>query len=161
MLSADQCRSLRCLAEMMIPASTEYDVPSAGDEAIFGEILRNLQRDADPVTAVLQMLDADGPFADIDPQRRDAIAARLRETGGGALAYLTRIFCNATTKRIGSCDRSAWNRGRRFLKASKSNKATGLCWIRYAGVRSFIATRIDSDRLRDGNDRSRAVDRRD
>ena len=92
MLSADQCRSLRCLAEMMIPASTEYDVPSAGDEAIFGEILRNLQRDADPVTAVLQMLDADGPFADIDPQRRDAIAARLRETGGGALAYLTPII---------------------------------------------------------------------
>ena len=92
MLSADQCRSLRCLVEMMIPASAEYDVPSAGDEAIFGEILRSLGRDAGPVTAVLQMLDADGPFADIDPQRRDAIAARLRETGGGALAYLTRII---------------------------------------------------------------------
>jgi hypothetical protein len=67
---------------MMIPASAEYDVPSAGDEAIFGEILRSLGRDAGPVTAVLQMLDADGPFADIDPQRRDAIAARLRETVG-------------------------------------------------------------------------------
>jgi hypothetical protein len=92
MLSADQCRSLRCLAEMMIPASTEYDVPSAGDEAIFGEILRSLGRDAGPVTAVLQTLDADGPFADLDPQRRDAIAAQLRETGGSALAYLTRII---------------------------------------------------------------------
>jgi hypothetical protein len=92
MLSADQCRSLRCFAEMMIPASAEYDVPSAGDEAIFGEILRSLGRDAGPVTAVLQMFDADGLFADIDPQRRDAIAARLRETGGGALAYLTRII---------------------------------------------------------------------
>ena len=73
-------------------ASAEYDVPSAGDEAIFGEILRSLGRDAGPVTAVLQMRDAEGPFADIDPQRRDAIAARLRETGGGALAYLTRII---------------------------------------------------------------------
>ena len=92
MLSADQCRSLRCLAEMMIPASAEYDVPGAGDEAIFGEILRSLGRDAGPVTAVLQTLDADGPFADLDPQRRDAVAAQLRETGGGGLAYLTRII---------------------------------------------------------------------
>jgi len=92
MLSADQCRSLRCLAEMMIPASAEYDVPGAGDEAIFGEILRSLGRDAGPVTAVLQTLDADGPFADLDLQRRDAVAAQLRETGGGGLAYLTRII---------------------------------------------------------------------
>jgi hypothetical protein len=29
-LSADQQRSLRCLAEMIIPASAEYGVPSAG-----------------------------------------------------------------------------------------------------------------------------------
>jgi hypothetical protein len=43
---------------MMISASAEYDVPSAGDEAIFGEILRSLGRDAGPVTAVLQMRDA-------------------------------------------------------------------------------------------------------
>jgi hypothetical protein len=92
MLSADQCRSLRCLAEMMIPASAEYDVPGAGDEAIFGEILRSLGRDAGPVTAVLQTLDADGPFADLDPQRRDAVATQLREAGGGALADLTRII---------------------------------------------------------------------
>ena len=92
MLSADQCRSLRCLAGMMIPASAEYDVPGASDEAIFGEILRSLGCHAGPVTAVLQTLDADGPFADLDPQRRDAVAAQLRETGGDALADLTRII---------------------------------------------------------------------
>ena len=92
MLSVDQCRSLRGLAEMMIPASAEYNVPGASDEAIFGQILRSLGSDAEPVTAVLQTLDADGPFADLDPQRRDAIAAQLRETGGGALGYLTRII---------------------------------------------------------------------
>ena len=92
MLSVDQCRSLRCLAEMMIPASAEYDVPGAGDEAIFGEILRSLGCDAGPVIAVLQTLNTDGPFADLDPQRRDAVAAQLRETGGGGLAYLTRII---------------------------------------------------------------------
>ena len=92
MLSVVQCRSLRCLAEMMIPASAEYDVPGASDEAIFGEILRSLGCHAVPVTAVLQMLDADGPFADLDPQRRDAVAAQLRETGGDVLADLTRII---------------------------------------------------------------------
>jgi hypothetical protein len=94
MLSADQCRSLRCLAEMMIPASTEYGVPSAGDEAIFGDILQSLGRDAGPAIAVLQRLDtlSGGPFADLDAQRRDAIAGEMCVTGGGALAYQTRII---------------------------------------------------------------------
>ena len=47
MLTDDQRRSLRCLAEMMIPASAEYAVPSAADEAIFGEILQSLGSDID------------------------------------------------------------------------------------------------------------------
>jgi hypothetical protein len=92
-LSADECRSLRCLAEMIIPASTDYGVPSAGDDVIFADILQSLGRDADHVVAVLQTLDtlSAGVFADLDPQRRDVVAARLRETGGAALMYLTRI----------------------------------------------------------------------
>jgi hypothetical protein len=94
MLSPDQRRSLRRLAEIMIPASTEYGVPSAGDDAIFGDILQSLGRDAKHVIAVLQTLDAmsGGQFADLDPQRQDAVAAQLRETGGEALTYLTRII---------------------------------------------------------------------
>jgi hypothetical protein len=94
MLSADQYRSLRCLAEMMIPASAEFGVPSAGDDAIFGDIVQSVGRDAGHVIGVLQTLDAMSgcPFADLDPQRRGVIAAQLRETGGEALAYLTRII---------------------------------------------------------------------
>ena len=94
MLSADQCRSLRCLAEMMIPASAECGVPSAGDDAIFGDILQSLGRDTEHVMAVLRTLDAmaGAPFADLDPRRRETIAAQLRETGGEALPYLTRII---------------------------------------------------------------------
>jgi hypothetical protein len=94
MLSADQCRLLRCLAEMMVPASAEYGVPGAGYEAIFDDILRSLGRDTEHVIAMLRMVDgmAGGAFADLDPQRREAIAARLRETGGEALTYLTRII---------------------------------------------------------------------
>jgi hypothetical protein len=92
-LSADQRRSLRCLAEMIIPASAEYGVPSAGDAAIFADILRSLGRDAEHVVAVLRMLDAlaGGVFADLDAARRETVAARLREAGGDALMYLSRI----------------------------------------------------------------------
>jgi hypothetical protein len=94
MLSADQCRSLRCLAEMMIPASAEYGVPSARDDAIFGDILQSLGRDADDVMAVLRTLDAvaGARFADLDPPRREAVAAQLRDTGGEALTHLTRLI---------------------------------------------------------------------
>jgi hypothetical protein len=79
---------------MMIPANAEYGVPSAGDDAIFGDILQSLGRDTDHAIAVLRTLDAmsGGRFADLDPGRREALAAELRETGGEALTYLTRII---------------------------------------------------------------------
>ena len=94
MLTVDQCRSLRCLAEMMIPASAEYGVPSAGDEAIFADILQSLGRDAEHVLSVLRTLDeiAGGVFADLEPASREAAAARLRESGGESLMYLSRII---------------------------------------------------------------------
>jgi hypothetical protein len=93
-LSTDQRRSLRCLAEMMIPASTEYGVPSAGDDTIFTDILSSFGRDGDHVLQVLRTLDAlaGGVFADLDPARREAVAARLRETAGTPLTLLLRII---------------------------------------------------------------------
>ena len=92
-LSADQVRSLRCLAEIMIPASAAHHVPSAGDDAIFADILRSFDRDAAHVRTVMQDLDAlaGGAFADLDPARREVVAARLRNSGGVALKMLTRI----------------------------------------------------------------------
>ena len=94
MLTVDQCRSLRCLAEIMIPASAEYGVPSAGDDAIFADILQSLGRDAEHVLSVLRTLDeiAGGVFADLEPASREAAAARLRESGGESLMYLSRII---------------------------------------------------------------------
>jgi hypothetical protein len=94
MLTVDQCRSLRCIAEMMIPASAEYGVPSAGDDAIFADILQSFGRDIEHVLTVLRMLDetAGGVFADLEPARREAAAARLRESGGESLMYLSRII---------------------------------------------------------------------
>jgi len=93
-LSDDQRRSLRCLAGMMIPSSAAYGVPGADDEAIFADIIGSFGRDAEHVRAVLQMLEAlaGGVFADLDPPRQQAVAAALRESGGAALTYLTRII---------------------------------------------------------------------
>ena len=93
-LSADQQRSLRCLAEMMIPASAKYAVPGAGDDAIFADILRSFGRDAHHVREVLRLLDAlaGGVFADLDAVRREAVAAQLRERGGTPLTMLSRII---------------------------------------------------------------------
>ena len=72
MLTADQRRSLRCLAEIMIPANAEYGVPGAGDDAIFAEILRNLGRDAEHVVTLVLTLDeiAGGVFVDMEAARR-------------------------------------------------------------------------------------------
>jgi hypothetical protein len=77
MLSDDQRRTLRCLAEMMIPASAEYDVPSAADDAIFADILRSFGRDQHHVMTVL--CDLEG-FADLDlPERRSRVAQLLEQ----------------------------------------------------------------------------------
>ncbi len=93
-LSADQRRSLRCLDEIIIPASAEYRVPSAGDEVIFADILRSFGRDADHVATALRTLDAlsGGVFADLEPERQHVVTAQLHDAGGDALMYLTRII---------------------------------------------------------------------
>jgi hypothetical protein len=93
-LSSDQRWSLQCLANTLIPASVEYGVPSAGDDLIFADVLRSFGRDAEHVVAVLQTLDriSGGVFADLDPLRRDAVAALLCEAGGQALMYLSQII---------------------------------------------------------------------
>jgi hypothetical protein len=93
-LSADQQRSLRCLAEQMIPASSEFGVPSAADDTIFADILHSFGRDAHHVRTVMQTLDklSGGVFADLDAARRVAVAAQVREAGGLALTMLSRII---------------------------------------------------------------------
>jgi hypothetical protein len=92
-LTAAQQRSLRCLAELMVPASAKYRIPSAGDDAIFADILRSFGQDSHHVSDVLQTLDrlGGGVFADLPPDRRAAVAAQMREQGGTALTMLSRI----------------------------------------------------------------------
>jgi hypothetical protein len=78
-LTANELRSLRCLAGMMIPASTAHGVPGADDDTIFADIVDNLGRDAASVKQGLQHLDAlaNGVFADRETEQRQAAAAAL------------------------------------------------------------------------------------
>ena len=93
-LSPAESRDLRCIAGMMIPASTEFDVPGADDAIIFADIVGTMGRDLGHVREALAALAAlaGGPFADLDAARRQAVAASFRERGGAAVATLSRVI---------------------------------------------------------------------
>jgi hypothetical protein len=92
-LTAAQRGDLRAVAAMIIPASTEYNVPGADDAAIQADMLATLGRDAPAVSAALDHLArlAGQPLANLDPARRDAVAKEFRASGGPAAATLVRV----------------------------------------------------------------------
>jgi hypothetical protein len=93
-LTPAQRENLRAIAGMMIPASTEFDVPGADDPAIQADILATLGRDTGLVREALNELArlAGQPLASLDPARREAAAAQLRAEGGVALTTLARVI---------------------------------------------------------------------
>jgi len=92
-LSSRQRDDLAVIAAMMIPASTEYDVPGADDAAIQADIVATLGRDAAVIAQALDHLAnlAGRPLFELDAVRREAIAREFRATGGGAAATLVRV----------------------------------------------------------------------
>ena len=52
-LTRTELRDLRRLAGFMVPASAEFGVPGADDDAIFADIVRSLGRDRDAVRDAL------------------------------------------------------------------------------------------------------------
>ena len=92
-LTLAQQDDLRAIASVMIPASTEFDVPGADDPLIQADILATLGRDADLVREALDALAqlAGQPLASLDPAQREAVALELRANGGAAVATLTRV----------------------------------------------------------------------
>jgi hypothetical protein len=92
-LTDNEARDLRALAGMMIPASTTYGMPGADDDRIFADILKSLERDTpDAHTALAQLATlSGGGFADLAPERRTAVAATFKETGGAPLFALNRV----------------------------------------------------------------------
>jgi hypothetical protein len=78
---------------VIIPASSEYDVPGADDTAIQADIIATLGRDTNMVCAALDHLAqlAGQPLAELDTARREAVAKEFRAMGGTPAATLTRV----------------------------------------------------------------------
>ncbi|MDX2155092.1 MAG: hypothetical protein SFW09_01170 [Hyphomicrobiaceae bacterium] len=91
-LSPAELRDLRRLAGFMVPASPDYRVPGADDEAVFADIVRSLGRDRDAVRKALAMLreQTDGAFADLDEANAEAAALAFLGGGGTAITALGR-----------------------------------------------------------------------
>lgn len=95
-LSADGRRSLRCLVALMIPDSTEYEVPGADDEKIFSDIASSLGRDAENVQLAVRHLDAmaSGVFADAPVATQRSVTNLFRAT----YPALAEVLVAATTR---------------------------------------------------------------
>ena len=93
-LTAGERRALRCVAALMIPASTAHNVPGADDDMIFADIVNSLGRDTVLVKEAMHRLDslAGRGFADLSVSEQEAVAARLRAEGGAPLAALNRAI---------------------------------------------------------------------
>jgi hypothetical protein len=92
-LSSAETRDLRCVAGMMVPASTEYGVPGADDETIFADIVKSIGRDLEDVRKALATLSQLGgaAFADMDASRRFEVVDAFRARGGNEVAALSRV----------------------------------------------------------------------
>ncbi len=81
----DETRVLEILADMVVPASTEFGVPSAADPAIFAAILSDAARHHARLTAALSALEDtarqthEAAFADLTAAQRDGLVATFRE----------------------------------------------------------------------------------
>ena len=92
-LTPAQRDDLRMIAAMIIPASSEYNVPGADDATIQADMLATLGRDAPAVSTALDHLAqlAGMPLAKLDAARRETVAKEFRASGGAAAATLTRV----------------------------------------------------------------------
>ena len=93
-LSAAELRDLKCIAGMIIPASSEFGVPGADDPVVFADIVKSLGRDRRDVQAAISSLCAlaGGAFADQDASRRYAATESFRARGGPEVAALSRAI---------------------------------------------------------------------
>ena len=92
-LTQAQRDDLRTIAAMIIPASSEYNVPGADDPEIQADMTATLGRDAAVVSAALDHLArlAGKPLAALEADRREAVAKEFRASGGVPAATLTRV----------------------------------------------------------------------
>jgi len=85
LFTEQETRALAILADMVVPASGEFDVPSAADPAIFSAILSDAARHQARLSAALSTLEAmareshDAAFADLTVTQREGSVAAFRE----------------------------------------------------------------------------------
>ncbi|HEX2364373.1 MAG TPA: hypothetical protein VHJ00_05010 [Bradyrhizobium sp.] len=93
-LTSAQRDDLRVISGMMIPESSEYNVPGADDAAIQGDILATLGRDTKMVSAALDHIArlAGKSLASLDDAKRWALVTELRASGGAPAATLARVI---------------------------------------------------------------------
>lgn len=86
-LTAAERRTLRCVAALMIPASSAHGMPGAEDPKIFEDIVSTLGRDLDAAGRAMRHLDAlaGGSFADA-PASAQLSVAQLFQRAHPALA---------------------------------------------------------------------------
>lgn len=91
-LTPTEWGDLRRLAGLMVPASAEYGMPGADDEAIFADIVRSLGRDRSAVQMALVMLReiAGGDFASLDETKGEAAIMTLLSRDTPVMAALGR-----------------------------------------------------------------------
>jgi hypothetical protein len=79
---------------MMIPESSEYNVPGADDPAIQADILATLGRDTAQVSVALNHIArlAGRPLARLEDVKRDAVVQEFRTSGGAPAATLARVI---------------------------------------------------------------------
>jgi hypothetical protein len=92
-LTEQQRDDLRSIAAMIIPASSQYDVPGADDPAIQADMLATLGRDAAAVREALDLLArlAGKPLSELDAARRDSVIQQFRASGGAPVTALVRV----------------------------------------------------------------------
>jgi hypothetical protein len=92
-LSADEQASLRCVVAHMIPASAEYGVPGADDDAIFSDIVSSLDRDAMAVREALSVLNrlAGGALHLAPVERQQTVLSDFRKHNAGLAAVLVSV----------------------------------------------------------------------
>ena len=96
-LTAAERLDLGLVAGTMVPADAALGVPGADDPAILADIVKSIGRDLPLVREALAAIGrkADGAFADLDQDRREALINDWYKSGGAAAVMLGRLVLSA------------------------------------------------------------------
>lgn len=95
-----ETRALAILADMIIPASDTYGVPSAGDPAIVVGILNDAERHhvrlSEGLAALEELAQQQGAaFSNLDPAQRDGVVEAFREAQSGVADLVASLAVQA------------------------------------------------------------------